>query len=166
MNLKLIIMSRNYLFPARFQKFGWFLLVPFGLMFLLFAFGPDSIKEQWRMPVFAIADEELFQKTIWFSFTSNAVFDEVTLIGLIVSLLLIAFSKEKEEDEFISQIRLNSLVWALLINYGILILAELFVYAFSFLNILYFNLIMILVLFVIKFRIELHKLKTNAGNEK
>ena len=159
-------MSRNYLFPARFQKFGWFLLVPFGLMFLLFAFGPDSIKEQWRMPVFAIADEELFQKTIWFSFTSNAVFDEVTLIGLIVSLLLIAFSKEKDEDEFISQIRLNSLVWALLINYGILILAELFVYAFSFLNILYFNLIMILVLFVIKFRIELHKLKTNAGNEK
>jgi len=159
-------MSRNYLFPARFQKFGWFLLVPFGLMFLLFAFGPDSIKEQWRMPVFAIADEELFQKTIWFSFTSNAVFDEVTLIGLIVSLLLIAFSKEKDEDEFISQIRLNSLVWALLINYGILILAELFVYAFSFLNVLYFNLIMILVLFVIKFRIELHKLKTNAGNEK
>ena len=159
-------MSRNYLFPARFQKFGWFLLVPFGLMFLLFAFGPDSIKEQWRMPVFAIADEELFQKTIWFSFTSNAVFDEVTLIGLIVSLLLIAFSKEKDEDEFISQIRLNSLVWALLINYGILILAELFVYAFSFLNVLSFNLIMILVLFVIKFRIELHKLKTNAGNEK
>ena len=159
-------MSRNYLFPARFQKFGWFLLVPFGLMFLLFAFGPDSIKEQWRMPVFAIADEELFQKTIWFSFTSNAVFDEVTLIGLIVSLLLIAFSKEKDEDEFISQIRLNSLVWALLINYGILILAELFVYGFPFLNVLYFNLIMILVLFVIKFRIELYKLKTNAGNEK
>ncbi len=159
-------MSRNYLFPARFQKFGWFLLVPFGLMFLLFAFGPDSIKERWHMPIFALVDEVLFQKTSWFSFTSNCVFDEVTLIGLIVSLLLIAFSKEKDEDEFISQIRLNSLVWALLINYGILILAELFVYGFPFLNVLYFNLIMILVLFVIKFRIELYKLKTNAGNEK
>jgi len=58
------------------------------------------------------------------------------------------------------------LVWALLINYGILTLSELFVYGFPFLNVLYFNLIMILVLFVIKFRIELYKLKTNAGNEK
>lgn len=124
------------------------------------------MKEQWSIPVFALADEELFQKTIWLSFTSNPVFDEVTLIGLIVSLLLISFSKEKDEDEFISQIRLNSLVWALLINYGILILAELFVYGFSFLNVLYFNLIMILMLFVIKFRIELYKLKINAGNEK
>ena len=159
-------MTKNYLFPARFQKFGWFLLVPFGLMFLLFAFGPESMKQQWSMPVFALADEELFQKTIWLSFTSNGVFDEVTLIGLIVSLLLIAFSKEKDEDEFISQIRLNSLVWALLINYGILILVELFVYGFAFLNVLYFNLILILVLFVIKFKIEIYKLKTNAGNEK
>ena len=159
-------MTKNYLFPARFQKFGWFLLVPFGLMFLLFAFGPDSIKEQWPMHVFALVDEELLRKTIWFGFTLNSVFDEVAFIGLIVSLLLIAFSKEKDEDEFISQIRLNSLVWALLINYGILILAELFVYGLAFLNVLYFNLIMILVLFVIKFRIELHKLKTNAENEK
>jgi len=159
-------MSRNYLFPARFQKFGWFLLVPFGLMFLLFALGPDSIKERWPMPVFALVDEVLFQKTNWFSFTSNCVFDEVTLIGLIISLLLIAFSKEKDEDEFISQIRLNSLVWALLINYGILILAELFVYGLAFLNVLYFNLILILVLFVIKFKIELHKLKITVGNEK
>ncbi|MBV5281392.1 MAG: hypothetical protein JZU53_03045 [Paludibacter sp.] len=159
-------MTKNYLFPARFQKFGWFLLVPFGLMFFLFAFGPDSIKERWPMPVFALVDEVLFQKTSWFNFTSNCVFDEVAFIGLIVSLLLIAFSKEKDEDEFISQIRLNSLVWALLINYVILILAELFIYGMPFLNVLYFNLIMILVLFVIKFRIELYKLKTNAGNEK
>ena len=159
-------MTKNYLFPSKFQKLGWILLIPFGLLFLYFCFTTSGSRIEWQIPVFALVDQEFLQNTIWFGFTSNDVFDEVSLIGLIVSLLLIAFSKEKDEDEFISQIRLNSLVWALLINYGILILAELFVYGFPFLNVLYFNLIMILVLFVIKFRIELYKLKTNAGNEK
>ena len=159
-------MTKNYLFPSKFQKLGWILLVPFGLLFLYFCFTTSGSRIEWQMPVFALVDQGFLQNTMWFGFTSNDVFDEVTLIGLILSLLFIAFSKEKDEDEFISQIRLNSLVWALLINYVILILAELFIYGLPFLYIFYFNLILILVLFVIKFRIELHKLKTNAENEK
>jgi len=159
-------MTKNYLFPPKFQKLGWILLVPFGLLFLYFCLTTSGSRIEWKIPVFALVDQGFLQNTIWFGFTSNDVFDEVTLIGLILSLLLIAFSKEKDEDEFISQIRLNSLVWALLINYVILILAELFIYGLPFLNIIYFNLIMILVLFVIKFRIELYKLKINAENEK
>jgi hypothetical protein len=161
-------MTKNYLFPARFQKFGWMLLVPFGIMFLLFMCGCDKILGQpWMLNVFTITDGGGFGSTNGdaFSFVTNDVFDEVAFVGLISSLILIAFSKEKDEDEFITQIRLNSLVWALLINYGILIFAELFIYGMAFLPILYLNLILILVLFVIKFRIALFKLKKTAKNE-
>lgn len=159
-------MTKNYLFPARFQKFGWMLLVPFGIMFLLFMGFFESVGIQWNTSVLAIIDGGLGTGGgQYFTFIKNDIFDEVTFVGLIVSLILIAFSKEKDEDEFISQIRLNSLVWALLINYGILIFAELFIYGTAFLPILYQNLILILVLFVIKFRIALFKLKKTAKNE-
>lgn len=162
-------MTKNYLFPAQFQKFGWMLLVPFGILFLIFMFGCDNILGQpWEITVFTITNDAGFlgaNNAEAFSLTRNNIFDEVAFIGLIISLILIAFSKEKDEDEFISQIRLNSLVWALLTNYGILILVELFVYGTSFLPLLYLNLILILVLFVIKFRIALYKLKKTAKNE-
>lgn len=159
-------MTENYLFPARFQKIGWMLLVPFGLMFLLFMGSSESVQIQWNTTVLAIIDGGIGTGGgKYFTLIKNDIFDETAFVGLIVSLILIAFSREKDEDEFISQIRLNSLVWALLINYGILIFAELFVYGMSFLPILYLNLILILVLFVIKFRIALFKLKKTAKNE-
>ncbi|MBK6498703.1 MAG: hypothetical protein IPG00_11315 [Saprospiraceae bacterium] len=43
-----------------------------------------------------------------------------TIIGLlnIFALLFIAFSKEKEEDEFIRKVRLDALVMATYVNYG------------------------------------------------
>ena len=115
--------------------------------------------------VFALINDDFGNSAKWFVLIKNDILDEFTSIGLIVSLLLIAFSKEKDEDEFISQIRANSLTWALLINFIVLILCELFVYGFIFLNIISFNLFLILILFVIKFKISVYKLRNATKNE-
>ena len=54
---------------------------------------------------------------------------------------------------------------ALLINFLILIFCQLFIYGFIFLEILYFNLFSILVLFIIKFKIAVYKLKKSTKDE-
>ena len=46
--------------------------------------------------------------------------------------LLVSFSKEKNEDEFITEIRLSSLLWAVCVSYTLLLVAFLFVYGSPF----------------------------------
>jgi membrane protein CcdC involved in cytochrome C biogenesis len=160
-------MTKNYLFPSKFQKLGWILLIPFGLLFLYFCFTTSGSRIELKVPIFAIVDDNNFLENskIWFSLINNDIMDEITSIGLIISLLLIAFSKERDEDEYISQIRANSLVWALLINFSILIFCELFIYGMFFFEILCGNLFLILILFVLKFKINVYKLRKSMKNE-
>ncbi|MBQ0739534.1 hypothetical protein J9332_35040, partial [Aquimarina celericrescens] len=77
--------------------------------------------------------------------------DEFVELLLIIGGLCIAFSKHKNEDEFISKLRLDSLLWATYINYGVLIFSILFIYWLSFFYVLVANMITILLLFIIRF---------------
>lgn len=79
--------------------------------------------------------------------------DEVALTGMIIGLLLIAFSREKEEDEFINKIRLESLQWAILVNYILLIIATWAVYGFNFIDVMIYNMLTVLLIFIIRFHI-------------
>jgi len=83
--------------------------------------------------------------------------DEMVELLLIIGGLLVAFSKNKEEDEFISKLRLESLLWATYINYGILIFSILFIYNISFFYVLVANMFTILLLFIIRFNWVLFK---------
>ena len=67
-------------------------------------------------------------------------------------LFLIAFSKEKIEDEQISQLRLVSLRWSIYLNYALLILSLIFTNGINFVDILRLNLWLPLVFFILRFR--------------
>ncbi|MDZ7743919.1 MAG: hypothetical protein U5Q03_19840 [Bacteroidota bacterium] len=100
-------MNANYLFPNRFKKIGWLLFIPgiiLGIIYLIY----QSDISLFNIKVFAIAEEEILSDTNFFSISKNNVLDEISSILLIIGALLIAFSKEKSEDEFISKIRLES----------------------------------------------------------
>jgi cell division protein FtsW (lipid II flippase) len=47
----------------------------------------------------------------------------IAFLLMVVGLILVAFSKEKIEDEQISRLRLDSLQWAIYLNYAILIVS-------------------------------------------
>ncbi|MDP4149032.1 MAG: hypothetical protein Q8927_15915 [Bacteroidota bacterium] len=47
----------------------------------------------------------------------------VAFLLMVIGLILVAFSKEKIEDEQISRLRLDSLQWAIYLNYAILIVS-------------------------------------------
>jgi hypothetical protein len=157
-------MKTNYLFPSVFKKIGWFLFVA-SIVLGIFYFVKNSEPEFLNVAVFAIAEQPLLNKTAYFSFTSNNIFDEIIGLLLIIGSLFIAFSKERFEDEYISKIRLDSLVWAVYINYIVLILSIIFVYDFIFFWVLVFNMFTILIFFIVRFNWAMYKSKKLLRNE-
>jgi len=157
-------MKTNYLFPNRYKNLGWLLFIPgilLGIVFLIY----QSDIGLFNIKIFAIAKEQIISGTTFFSISENNVLDELSSILIIIGALLIAFSKEKSEDEFISKIRLESLVWTTYINYVILILAIIFVYDMTFLWVLVFNMFTLLFFFLVRFNWALYKSKNQISDE-
>ncbi|MDQ3073570.1 MAG: hypothetical protein M3Q97_09950, partial [Bacteroidota bacterium] len=125
-------MKHNYLLPHRYKNIGWFILIPALILGVTHLFFYEMEGDYVQRNVFAIVNNELFSKTQYFTMVSTNVVDEIAGIGIIIGGLLVAFSKEKVEDEFIARLRLESLMWATYVNYGILALAMLFIYGMAF----------------------------------
>lgn len=157
-------MKTNYLFPNRVKKIGWLLFISGIILGILYLIYQEDIS-LFNIKVFAIEKKAIFSDANFFSFSENNVLDEISSILLIIGALLIAFSKEKSEDEFISKIRLESLVWATYINYVFLILAIIFVYEMTFFWVLVFNMFILLVFFLIRFNWALYKSKNQISDE-
>ena len=157
-------MSTNYLFPNRYKKLGWLLFIPgiiIGMAFLIY----QSDINLFNIKAFALAAEALFSDNSFFSISENNFLEDISSILIIIGALLIAFSKEKFEDEFISKIRLESLVWATYINYAILTLAIIFVKDMTFFWVLVFNMFTLLVFFLVRFNWALYKSKNQISDE-
>ena len=160
---KIVDMKVNYLFPNRYKKIGWIILIPsliIGLVNLIMDYEPSFF--DCIVPSIRIGD--LSRDNNRFEMIKNNILNEIVGVFVIVGSLLVAFSKEKIEDEFIAKIRLESLVWAVYANYIILILAFLFVYDFSFLWIMIFNIFTMLLFFIIRYTWQISKLKKIANH--
>ncbi|HEY9256872.1 hypothetical protein [Chitinophaga sp.] len=77
--------------------------------------------------------------------------DEIIVSGLVLSLLMIAFSKEKNEDEFIASVRLESLQWGIYINYGLLLIGTWTFYGLNFFSVMVYNIFTPLIFFILRF---------------
>jgi hypothetical protein len=78
--------------------------------------------------------------------------DEIQMLLILGGLLIIAFTKEKLEDEYIAQQRLESLQWAMYINYAIFIICLFTVYGIDFWAVTLYNVITPLIIFIVRFR--------------
>ena len=157
-------MKVNYLFPNKFKKIGWLLLIPsaiIGLVTLIYEYEPSFL--DFNLP--AIFIDDLFKEQKLYGMVKNNILNEILGILIIISSLFVAFSKEKLEDEYISKIRLDSLVWAVYFNYGILLFSFLFIFDFSFLWVMIFNMFTVLLFFIIRFNWQISKLEKSARYE-
>ncbi len=157
-------MKSNYLFPYSFRKIGWILLVPsllFGIIYIIMDYDLGFIEGT----AFAIWGEENFFDTVFFKFIENDLTDELIGIASLVGSVFVALSKEPVEDEFIQRLRLESLVWALYWNYGILLLAIIFIYGSPFFTVMTINLFSLLLIFVLRFRVRLRAEQKAMRNE-
>jgi hypothetical protein len=97
-----------------------------------------------------------FDNGFLFNIQLNNFTDEIGSIVLIAGLLFIAFSREKDEDERISKLRLESLLWAVLVNTILVLLAIIFIYSTLFLRIMAYNICTPLILFIARFNLILY----------
>ncbi|MCX6270266.1 MAG: hypothetical protein NTU44_03430 [Bacteroidetes bacterium] len=158
-------MKASILFPNRFKRIGWILLVPSLIAGVLILF----FKTDFNIPdsrVFTLYSTGFLSSPKVMSCIDGNYTNTIVGILFIMGALLVAFSKEKQEDEFIARTRLESLVWATYVNYAILILCFLFFFNLEFMMVMILNMFTILIFFIIRFYYILYKTNKSLGHEK
>lgn len=143
-------MRSRFLFPYWFRYLGWGLVI---LHVPLAALGRSH-------GMINIMDA---QPTNAGPFSGEHLFFICTTLVMATGLFFVAFAREKIEDEQIWHIRLDSLRWAICINYIILIASLVFLEDVS--HILELNLWVPLIFFIIRFRWVIWRLNRSASRE-
>ncbi|MGY8926515.1 MAG: hypothetical protein ACKVJC_04385 [Flavobacteriales bacterium] len=157
-------MKFNYLFPHYLKRVG-FVLLALGVVALLYSFLISNTPDFMDFSVYALIRQRFLSPVEFFSVVETNFLDELIAGLLILGLGLISFSREKVEDEFIAKTRLESLVWATYLNYGVLLLSVLFVYEMAFFMVMIVNMFTILIFFVIRFNWVMSKSKRQLRHE-
>ncbi|GGD58357.1 MAG: hypothetical protein ACOVO2_18580 [Emticicia sp.] len=146
-------MEPRFLFPHRFKLIGWIIAIPSIILGLFVMF--DNLSLDFftiKVPLDYIAyDGSINEKGSIPNGTELNFTDEIATIGSIVGLLFIAFSKVKFEDEYVSKIRLESLQWAIYLNFALLITATVFVHGLAYYNVTVYNMFTPLIIFIVRF---------------
>ncbi|RYU89392.1 hypothetical protein EWM62_13770 [Mucilaginibacter terrigena] len=159
-------MRSRLLFPHRFKLLGWLLALPG------FVLGYQVVYNDYNIPGFELV---LREKSSLFLSASENFTNELALTMVITGLLLIAFSKQKTEDELTAKMRLNALYWSILVNfcwYGVLVvfavintivhitsIGSIVSFASDNLTFTVYNLFMPLVILIVRFYYLLYKNK-------
>jgi hypothetical protein len=145
-------METRFLLPNKCKLIGWILLIP-SSVFGLFVIFKEFRFKFLEIKVFTISSGGFAPWEVKNAFQFETENLTVTITGTIflVGALMVAFAREKIEDEFIAKKRLESLLWATIVNYLILLFCFLFFYEFGFVYVMILNMFTILILFIVRF---------------
>jgi hypothetical protein len=93
------------------------------------------------------------------------IYDTLVIYSTIVGLLLITFSKEKAEDEYISSLRLKALSLSVLVHYAYILIANFLVWGMEFLSIMTYAMYTPLVFYILYFNYLKYKMKRSLSND-
>jgi hypothetical protein len=150
------IMEPRFLFPHRYKLIGWLLAIPSLILGFFVLFNDLSFDFLTVQLPFKYYFSDTFTHATGTIHATDEVSvlnftDEIATIGSIVGLLLIAFSKVKVEDEYVSKIRLESLQWAIYFNFALLILMTIFIHGMIYFQVIILNMFTPLVFFIVRF---------------
>jgi uncharacterized membrane protein len=142
-------MKDTLMLPSRFRLPGLALAITglaAGIAHLFFEWQPAFLDVNLPNWIRLIGDKGFLAETV------NNLTDEIALTLAVAGLLIVAFSREPVEDEFIQATRLKSLQWAVLVNTILLLIACWLVYGMQFFTVLVFNALTVLLIFNLRFR--------------
>jgi hypothetical protein len=141
------------LLPNRFKIAGWFLLVPFFGLSLMWLFYSKNFVDKLGWLEYSVEGSTYFiDGGNWlFGLRYNHFADEIIGLGLLLGLSLVAFAKTRIEDEWTTHLRLKAILWSIIINTLFTAASIIFIYNELFLNIMMVNLFSVLFLFIIRF---------------
>jgi len=154
-------MLHSLLFPYRARYVGWLIFLPaavLGIATMADDFEFDWLTFMFPKSSFLTDPDTIFAKGkpvegfYWVNFTN-----ELAALGIIVSLFLVSFSRERVEDEMIGRMRLEALQWSVVVNYIILAVLILVSHGFGFFYILAHNMFTLLLVFIARMRWLMYK---------
>lgn len=100
----------------------------------------------------------LFVEQMWFPIDLwQAVTNNIAIIGTLLGLVLVAFSKERVEDEYVMSLRADAMIKALAISSLLIVLCALFIYGEAYFYYLSLSQYVVLFLYIIIFRYNMYK---------
>lgn len=124
---------KTFLFPHVFRPIGWIVLLPtflLGILLLCDVLSIDGIVE--------------------------TILIDTAIIGIALGSVFITCSRERIEDEMTSTIRLNALLSSLYTYVVFLVIWTLAVNGMAYLYVMVASLVMLPIIFVVRFRYEMH----------
>ena len=148
-------MNTLQLFPHRFKMIGWFIFIPSLILGLISLSGVTNF--ELSLPViynsgFLNNEDQGFLQT-----AEIDLFPNLFGILIIIGGILVGFSKEKIEDEYISSLRLKSVFWSLIATYSIVLILFISIFGSLFFTAMIFSMFLPLVLYVFRFNYLLLK---------
>jgi len=165
-------MNQTLLLPNRFKTIGWCILIPAtiaGIILTTTGYEADWLDARVLTLFYdevGILSDVLIKKFGPFGMIEANISNTVVGVMFLIGALMVAFSKEKNEDEFISNLRLSSLLWSVWVNYILLLVAFLLVYGMAFLHIMIYNMFTILIIFIIRFNYLLYRSTKSMSDDK
>lgn len=124
-----------FLFPHTFRPIGWIVLVPTLLLGILLLTGGLSIQGS----------------------IVETILNDTAIIGIAIGSIFITCSRERIEDEMTSTLRLKALLSSLYIYVAFLIIWTLAINGMAYIYVMIASLVMLPMIFVVRFRYEMHK---------
>ncbi|WP_315056606.1 hypothetical protein [Chryseobacterium indoltheticum] len=148
-------MNTLQLFPHRFKIIGWFIFIPSLILGLISLSGVMNF--EISLPViynsgFLNNEDQGFLQT-----ANIDLFPNLFGVLIIIGGILVGFSKEKIEDEYISSLRLKSVFWSLIVTYSIVLILFISIFGTLFFTAMIFSMFLPLVLYIFRFNYLLLK---------
>lgn len=159
-------MLKQILLPNRFKLVGWILLVPSAIVGFMLMLSDLESKLKINSKVFALYNDEIMGNGRHTGIISTDITNTLVGVFFILGAMMVGFSKEKKEDEYVANLRLSSLMWAVWVNYVLLLLSIIFIYGMGFFQVMIYNMFTVLIIFIGRFNIILLKNKMISIDEK
>lgn len=150
-------MNSITLFSNKLKNVGWFIFIPSMILGILFIFGKFQFSEI-QLPVFYYSGFPFDNNDSGFLRQANVdLFSNLIGILIIIGGVLVGFSKEKIEDEYISSLRLRSMFWSMAVTYTIVLILFFTLFGAVFFTVMIVTIFMPLILYVFRFNYLLLK---------
>lgn len=157
---------KNYLFPNKYKKIGLLLFVAgFTLLLIGFLFNVDVELSYLDIKMPVIVTNPFFSERQYFQMVETNISLHLIILSIIIGGLVFGFSKERVEDELISDIRKSSLIWAIYFNYSLLILSLFFLADLDMIMMIVLNVFTLLLFFIIRLEWKKYQLKAASHEE-
>ena len=145
-------MISKYLLPHRLRNIGYILTLIssiLGAMYLFWDIDPKCF--------FIGEKNDLLGGEYLFLRKSINFYDELLCIMLVIGQILIAFSKEKIEDEYTQYLRLDAFLWSVYANAILIIINSILFYDFLYISIMAIQMFSFLFIYILRFHFLMWK---------